>query len=107
MTMKATVNSRSKYAPSILQQDDACYLCGRRDKKLDRHEIFPGPYRDKCKEDGLWILLCNQPCHEGKDGAQYNRGIRERLSAEAQEKAMEVYGWTTEQFIARYGKNWI
>ena len=98
---------RNGYAPSILQDDlTHCFLCGRRDRKLDRHEIFNSDYRTKSKHDGLWVMLCNQPCHEGKDGAQYNREIRERLSAEAQEKAMEVYGWTTEQFIARYGKNW-
>ena len=24
-----------KYKPSILQEDDCCYLCGRRDRKLD------------------------------------------------------------------------
>lgn len=100
-------SDRNGYAPSILQDDlSHCFLCGRCDRKLDRHEVFFGPYRDKSKVDGLWVMLCQQPCHEGKNGAQYNRAIRERLAAEAQEKAMEAYGWTTEQFIQRYGKNW-
>ena len=100
---------RNGYAPSILQDDmEHCFLCGRCDRKLDRHEIFPGTaYREKSKRYGLWVLLCNQPCHEGKDGAQYNRGIRERLSAYAQRLAMEEYGWTVEEFRAEFGKNWI
>ena len=100
---------RSEYAPSLLQEDiSCCYLCGRTDRKLDRHEIFFGTaYRDKSKQDGLWVCLCHVPCHEGKDGAQYNREIRERLCREAQEKAMEVYGWTLDEWRQRYGKNWL
>ena len=99
---------RNGYAPSIMQLDTSyCYLCGRTDRKLDRHELFFGPYRTKSKNDGLWVMLCHFPCHEGKDGAQYNREIRNRLSAEGQRMAMAVYGWTTEAFIARYGKNWL
>lgn len=104
---KKRASSRSEYSPSILQEDlTHCFLCGRCDRKLDRHEVFPGPYRDKCKEDGLWVTLCHFPCHEGKDGAQYDRKTREYLAAYAQGKAMDKYGWSTEEFIQRYGKNW-
>lgn len=100
--------SRSEYAPSILQDDlEMCYLCGRRDRKLDRHECFPGPYRRKSKEDGLWVMLCHYPCHEGTNGAQYNRKLRNLLASYAQEMAMLEYGWTMEEWIARYGKNWM
>ena len=97
----------AKYKPSILQEDDCCYLCGRRDRKLDRHEIFNAAYRDKSKEDGLWILLCNTPCHEGKDGAQYNPVIRKKLAEIAQRRAMETYGWDVAAFRSRYGKNYL
>lgn len=98
---------RNGYNASLLQSDlRCCFLCGRRDRKLDRHEVFGGAYRGKSKADGLWVTLCHFPCHEGKDGAQYNREIRDALSAYAQEKAMTAYGWTTDQFIQRYGKNW-
>ena len=100
-------NCRSKYAPSLIQEDDSCYLCGRRDRKLDRHEIFPGPFRDKSKKYGLWVLVCNEDCHEGKYGAQYNRAVRKRLSQIAQRRAMEVYGWSTADFIREFGKNWL
>ena len=102
------MNSRSEYSPSILQDDlSECYLCGRRDRKLDRHEIFSGPYRQKSKEDGLWVMLCHIPCHEGKNGAQYNRKLRNLLSNYAQEMAMLEYGWTMDEWLARYGKNWL
>lgn len=100
---------KSEYRDSILQDDlTCCFLCGRRDRKLDRHEVFFGAaYRQKSKADGLWVCLCHEDCHEGKNGAQYNREVRERLSAYAQEKAQDKYGWSTEEWIARYGKNWL
>ena len=96
------------YAPSILQDDlEHCYLCGRRDRKLDRHEVWSGPYRQKSKADGLWVMLCNHPCHEGKNGVQYNRKLRDLLCSYAQEIAMIEYGWTIDDFRKRYGKNWL
>lgn len=98
---------RNGYAPSILQDDlTNCFLCGRRDRKLDRHEVFFGSYRCRSKADGLWVMLCHEECHEGKNGAQYNREIRNELSAFAQTTAMEVYGWDIDEWRKRYGKDW-
>lgn len=97
------------YSKSILQEDMShCFLCGRCDRKLDRHEVFFGSaYRQKSKADGLWVLLCHEDCHEGKNGAQYNREVRNKLSAYAQKKAMEYYGWDMDDWRKRYGKNWL
>jgi len=98
----------SGYNDSILQGYlTYCFLCGRRDRKLDRHEIFFGPYRQKSKEDGLWVMLCHYPCHLGPDGAQYDRETRKDLSELAQRKAMDKYGWTLDEWRQRYGKNWL
>ena len=94
------------YAPSILQYGHACFLCGRTDRKLDRHEVFQGPYRQKAKEDGLWVLLCHDDCHEGPHGAHHDPRVRRYLSAYAQGMAMEHYGWDMKKWIYRYGKNW-
>lgn len=100
-------SSRSKgYGPSILQPGEYCYLCGRRDRKLDRHEIFGGAYREKSKQDGLWVLLCHDDCHLGRNGAHGSREVREYLKSAAQARAMTVYGWTVDEFIKRYGKNY-
>lgn len=99
---------RNGYAPTILQENtERCFLCGRSDRKLDRHEVFGASNRSKSKQDGLWVTLCHMPCHEGKDGAQYNPEIRLELQNLAQKAAMEAYGWTVEGFIYRYGKNYL
>lgn len=97
---------KNGYNESILQDDlTCCFLCGRSDRKLDRHEPLQGAFREKSKADGLWVLLCHVPCHEGK--AHGDRKTREYLCRYAQSVAMEHYGWTTEEWIARYGKNWV
>ena len=105
-------NSRSDngYAPSILQYEEDmgyCFVCGRCDRKLDRHEVFQGAYRQKSKADGLWIMLCHEDCHEGKNGVHHNRELREKLSSYAQRMAMGTYGWTLDEWRERYGKNWL
>ena len=102
------MKDRNGYNPSILQDEpDCCWLCRRRDRKLDRHEVFGGALRERSKTDGLWVLLCHEDCHEGPRGAHGDKKVRRYLSAYAQGRAMEVYGWDTAEWIRRYGKNWI
>lgn len=101
--MKAT--SRSDYIPSILQTDECCYICGRRDRKLDRHEVFGGAYRQKSKAFGLWVLLCHEDCHLG--GVHKNPDKYRWLKKRAQEAAMSAYGWSIDDFRTHFGKNYL
>ena len=99
---------RNGYAPSIIQSDTTfCYACGRATGKLDRHEAFFGSLRQKSKAYGLWVLLCHYPCHMGTDGYQYNAERARELKARAQQCAMDTYGWTTEEFVSLFGKNYL
>lgn len=104
---------KSGYAPSIMQDtvfEPFCYLCGANGAldKLDRHEIFGGPYREKSKRLGLWVLLCHHECHIfGPLAAHNNASTALRLKQEAQSRAMEAYGWSTEDFIQEFGKNYL
>lgn len=95
---------RNGYAPSIVQDIKGCYLCARQDGKLDRHEIFHGAYRKKSKELGTWVTLCHD-CHmtlHHKDAR-----LDEILKQQGQREAMQRYGWTTAEFIERFGKNYL
>lgn len=104
---------KNGYAPSIMQDtvfEPICYLCGANGAldKLDRHEIFGGPYREKSKRLGLWVLLCHNDCHIfGPLAAHNNASTALRLKQEAQRRAMEAYGWSTEDFIREFGKNYV
>lgn len=104
---------KSGYAPSIMQDtvfEPFCYLCGANGAldKLDRHEIFGGPYREKSKRLGLWVMLCHNDCHIfGPLAAHNNASTALRLKQEAQRRAMEAYGWSNEDFIREFGKNYL
>lgn len=96
---------RNGYAPSILFTEERCFICGKRNVKLDRHEPFGGPYREKSKNYGMWVLLCSDGCHEGSTGVHGNVEKAEKLRRHAQSCAMREYGWSVEEFIVRFGKN--
>ena len=94
------------YAPSIIQTDTShCWFCGRNDQKLDRHEPFNGAFRQKSKAYGMWVVLCHERCHMGK--AHKDAGSERTMKRIVQARAMHYYDWNTEDFIARFGKNWL
>lgn len=97
---------RNGYAPSILQDDlSCCFMCGHSDMKLDRHEVYHGSNRQKSKALGLWVMLCHDSCH--LYGVHRYAVLDKRLKKESQRKAMEHYGWTTEDFIKIIGRNYL
>jgi len=100
------VLDRNGYAPSVLQGDlDRCYLCGGSAEKLDRHEVYPAANRQKSKALGLWVMLCHNSCH--LYGVHQYAGLSYKLKEKAQRVAMEHYGWTTEDFIKHFGRNYL
>ncbi len=97
---------RNGYAPSIVQEDmTCCYVCGLSDQKLDRHEVYGASNRQKSKALGLWIMLCHDRCH--LHGVHKHPAEFAWMKEEAQRRAMEAYGWTTEDFIREFGRNYI
>lgn len=92
------------YAPSLLAVGEGCVICGRSGGKVDRHEIFHGAYRAKSKRLGLWCLLCHD-CHMRLH--QRDAAADLYLKQAGQLAAMEVYGWTTGEFISQFGKNYL
>lgn len=87
-----------------------CWLCGRDGswEPLDRHHIFGGTYRKKSEKYGLVVYLCHRTCHIfGKKAAHNCAGTMLALKQYGQKKAMQEQGWTTEDFIREFGKNYL
>lgn len=95
---------KNGYAKSIVQLGCCCFKCGAENGKLDRHEVWGGPFREKSKRLGLWVLLCHDTCH--LNGVHQDAEYARRLRAFAQGCAQEEYGWSTEDFICEFGKNY-
>lgn len=77
--------------------------------KLDVHHIFGGyANRQKSEKYGLVVPLHHSTCHElGKNAVHNNAEIMKKLRREAQLKAMEYYGWSIEEFIKIFGRNYL
>lgn len=87
-----------------------CFLCGKNgwSDKLDRHHIFNKHNRNKSEKYGLVVYLCHNECHIfGKNAVHNNRDVDLKLKQYGQQKAMEEQGWSKEDFIKIFGKNYI
>ena len=72
-----------------------------------QNHIFGSANRGKSEKYGLWVWL-RADWHNMSDyGVHFNKELAHRLKREAQVAAMQKYGWTTEQFIAMFGRNYL
>lgn len=87
-----------------------CFLCGRNGNgdRLERHHIFGAANRSKSEKYGLVVWLCGERCHRnGKYSAHQNGEVMKYLHQYGQRKAMQDQGWTVEQFMEVFGKNYL
>lgn len=98
-------------AKSIIQEDKThCFICGmnRMLEPLDEHHVFGGANRAKSEKYGLKIYVHHNKCHIfGENSVHKNAKVDRTVKQIVQERAMEKYGWTVEQFREIFGKNYI
>ena len=92
---------------SILQNKKECYITGSTNN-LHKHHIFEGIANRKLSErDGLWLWL-RADWHNLSDyGVHFNKELDLKLKRMAQKRWQEHYNKTTEDFIQRYGRNYL
>ena len=91
---------------SLLQTERKCYICGTTKDLQLHHCIYGTANRRLSDEDGLVIWLCYKH-HLGNDGVHNNITLDNEIKAEAEEIYLETYNKTIEDFIKRYGKNYL
>lgn len=106
-----SILDRNGYSASIVQNDLS--ICFNHCKSpcsgpLNRHEVFGGPFRQKSKRLGLWVCLCHYEHHQfGPQSVHNNAQAAFDLKKRAQLAAMETYGWSKEDFIREFGRNYL
>lgn len=83
-----------------------CFFCSET-RNLERHHIFGGPDRKKSEKYGLCVLLCHAHHNEPPDGVHFNRERMDYLRRYGQGMAMLMNGWTIEDFIREFGRNYM
>ena len=87
-----------------------CFLCGKNGSSdpLDKHHIFGGKNRKKSEKLGLTVYLCHHECHIfGRHAVHNDPNVMRRLHQYGQRKAMDEQGWSIEDFIREFGKNYL
>ena len=91
---------------SIIQNKKECFIC-KTTQNLHCHHIFFGVANRKLSEmDGLKVYLCYEH-HEGKTGVHNNRNLDLYLKKIAEKTYLHKHYKTKEEFIKRYGKNYL
>lgn len=98
------VLDRNGYAPSVVSEEERCFICGRMGGKLERHEVYHGVYRDRSKNLGCWVVLCSD-CHDRLH--HRGGGLDVNLKQNVQEIVSDYYGWSVDDFRIRFGKSYI
>lgn len=92
---------------SILQKDtNRCFICGSW-RWLEWHHVFGAALKKISEKYGLMVRLCHYCHNEPPFGVHQNREIRRKLQAFAQQKAMDHNGWSIEDFIKEFHKNYL
>lgn len=98
-------------AKSILQKDTTkCFICKQNacGDFLAKHHVFGAALRKKSERYGLTVYIHNNKCHiYGEKAVHKNAEVNRQLQAYAQKKAMKYYGWTVEDFIKKFYKNYL
>ena len=93
---------------SIIPNDDKyCYICkkfGRKTRGTDCHHLVFGSANRRCsEEDGLKVQLCHY-----HHMALHQHGLyKDELQQLAEEVWLKHYNKTVEDWIKRYGKNFL
>ena len=92
---------------SILQKKKRCLLC-HTEQDLHLHHVFEGTGRRKISDKyGLTVWLCAKHHNMSDEGVHFNRKLELAIKKAAQKKAMQHYGWTVDNCIGIFGKNYI
>lgn len=83
-----------------------CFLCGRYGP-VERHHIFGAANRKKSERYGLTVNLCHWCHNEPPDGAHFSAATARTLHIYGQCKAMKEQGWSVEDFVREFGKNYL
>jgi len=91
---------------SILLDKKVCYICGIK-VGLHMHEVYFGKNRQKSIEDGCCVYLCGYHHNMSNQSVHLNHDIDLFLKKEMEKCWLKHYNKTVNDFIERYGKNYL
>lgn len=91
---------------SILQDKKQCYVCGT-EYNIHIHEIYFGKNRKISIEDGCCVYLCGRHHNQSNEGVHFNHELDIKLKRVCENKWMDHYNKTEDDFRKRFGKSYL
>lgn len=91
---------------SLIQDEKKCYVCNTT-YNIQIHEVYFGKNRKKSIEDGCCVYLCGKHHNQSNEGVHFNHKLDNGLKKQMELYWLEYYNKTIEDFIKRYGKNYL
>lgn len=91
---------------SLIQKDKRCIVCGTT-LNIHTHEVFFGKNRKKSIEDGCCVYLCGKHHNQSNEGVHFNHDLDLKLKIAMEKAWLKKYDKAIEDFIERYGKNYL
>lgn len=84
-----------------------CFICGRH-MPTESHHIFFGTANRKLSDKyGLKVDLCHECHNEPPNGVHFSNIQCRFLQKIAQSEAMRYYGWSKDEFMQIFGRNYL
>lgn len=91
---------------SIIQKQKQCLVCGTT-LNIHTHEVFYGRNRQKSIEDGCCVYLCGKHHNQSNLGVHFNKELDISLKKLMETSWLKYYDATINDFIKRYGRNYL
>ena len=85
-------------------------MCGSRANgdPLDEHHVYSGANRKNSERYGLKVYLHHNKCHIfGRQSVHQNAEVGRMVKATVQQRAMQYYEWTVDDFRRIFGKSYL
>ena len=91
---------------SLIQDEKKCYVCDTT-YNIHIHEVYFGKNRKKSIEDGCCVYLCGKHHNQSNAGVHFNYKLDKELKKQMELYWLKYYNKTIEDFIKRYGRNYL
>ena len=84
-----------------------CFICGRHMPTESHHIFFGTANRQLSEKFGLKVDLCHECHNEPPNGVHFSNIQCRFLQKIAQSEAMRYYGWSKDEFMQIFGRNYL
>lgn len=92
---------------SIISNQKECFRCHSKINLHRHHTLYGTANRKKADKDGCWIYLCGKHHNLSNEGIHFDKQYDLKIKKMTEKAWCDYYGKTKEDFLKRYGRNYL